>query len=63
MCATVIRRVGGLEVMCGLRIGALPVIRRVGGLEVPWACLHASINVIRRVGGLEDNREGACLSC
>ena len=45
----VIRRVGGLEVLCGFIRLEISVIRRVGGLEVIRAAMPDSLKVIRRV--------------
>ena len=53
---SVIRRVGGLEVVGDAPLVGQGVIRRVGGLEVIGAYPHRRILVIRRVGGLEERR-------
>ena len=50
---TVIRRVGGLEVLPGCAWRNARVIRRVGGLEDPAPVTGDWVPVIRRVGGLE----------
>ena len=55
-CDTVIRRVGGLEVIYAIPFHLKKVIRRVGGLEVEDVKALAHKIVIRRVGGLEDQR-------
>ena len=51
---SVIRRVGGLEVVVAFPFFARVVIRRVGGLEVREEMADMEDRVIRRVGGLED---------
>ena len=50
---TVIRRVGGLEVIEAAFSRWMSVIRRVGGLEVRKVTAVEYWRVIRRVGGLE----------
>ena len=50
---SVIRRVGGLEVVGDAPLVGQGVIRRVGGLEVIGDEEFPGLLVIRRVGGLE----------
>lgn len=50
---TVVRRVGGLEVMKFRSSSCFTVVRRVGGLEDLEKDARAPLIVVRRVGGLE----------